>query len=93
MHPWFKGCAKASAGNAFWSLAITPISRAGIKCDFSGLVSHRHNVFMVHHETCCGVAAEVNLKNKNTHLFTFQRPKFVVDECYLKKNKNQEVIT
>lgn len=89
MHPWFKGCAKTRAGNTI--PPINTISGVGIKGDFSGLVSHWHNVFMVHHETCCGVAAEVNLKNKNTHLFICHRPKFphpVSDECYLKKNMN-----
>lgn len=91
MHPWFKGCAETSAGNAFLRLTILPIntiSRAGIKGDFPGLVSHRHNVFVVHQVTCCGVAAEVNLENKNTHLSTLRRTTFphpVIDECYLKK--------
>lgn len=75
MHLWFKRCAETSAGNAFWRKTILPIntiSRAGIQCDFSGLVSHRHNVFVVHHVTCCGVAAEVKLKNKNENIFTPQ---------------------
>lgn len=70
MHPWFKGCAKTCAGNTI--RPITTIHRAWKKGDFSGLVSHRHNVLVVHHETCCGVAAEVNLKNKNTNLFTLK---------------------
>lgn len=78
MHLWFKGCAETSAGYGFWRLTFHPIdtiSRAGVKGDFSGLVSHRHDVFVVHHVTCCGVAAEVNLKNKNSSLFSLQRPK------------------
>lgn len=70
MHPWFEGCAKTRAGNT--NPPINTFCRAGIKGDFSGLVSHRHNEFVVHHETCCAVAAEVNLKNKNTNLFTLQ---------------------
>ncbi len=70
MHLWFKGCAKTHAGNTI--RPINTFCRAGIKGDFSGLVSHRHNVVVVHHETCRGVTAEVNLKNKNTHLLTLQ---------------------
>lgn len=50
----------AAAGN---STIITSI-RAGIKGDSSGLCCHWDNVFMVHHEACCGVTAEVNLKSK-----------------------------
>lgn len=62
MHPWFKGCAKTSAGNTIAPIYI--IRRAGKKGDFSGLISHRHDIFMVHHEKCSGMAAEVNLKKK-----------------------------
>lgn len=65
MHPWFKGCVKTRAGNTIHP--IHTITGAGIKGDFSGLVSQWHNVLMVHHETCCGVAAEMNLKTKNSH--------------------------
>ena len=54
---------------------MNTISRAGIKGDFSGLVSHWHDVFLVHHVTRCGVAAEVDLKNKKALLVTLQRAK------------------
>ena len=78
MHLWFKGCAKTKAGN------INPpiISRAGIKVDSSGLISHGHNVFMVHHDACCDVAAEVNLKNNNRHLFICPKLKFPPQVSY-----------
>lgn len=64
MHPWFKGCAKTSGRNT--TASIDTISMAGVKGDFSGLISHGHNVFVARHETCCAVAAEMNLTNKNT---------------------------
>lgn len=63
MHPWFKGCVMTRAGKTI--PPIQTISGAGIKGDFSGLVIQWHDVLMVHHETCCGVAAEMNLKEQD----------------------------
>lgn len=68
MHLWFKGCASTSTGNSLCRMiiisSVNTINRTGIQGDFSDLVTHRNNVFMVHHETCCTVAAEVNLENR-----------------------------
>lgn len=78
MHPWFKGCITTRAGKTI--PPIHTISGAGIKGDFSGLVSQWHDVLMVHHETCCSVAAEMNLKEQEiTFIFCHS------DKCCLKK--------
>lgn len=76
MHLRFKGCATTSAWYSLWRVSVPTINSTGIQGDFSGLVSQRNNVFMVHHEEGCGVAAQVNLENKNNdiNLFTLQRP-------------------
>lgn len=76
MHLRFKGCATASTWYSLWRLSIPTINRTGIKGDFSGLVSHRNYVFMVHHKTGCGVAAEENLEDKNNKMYSdiLQRP-------------------
>lgn len=65
----FERCAQTGAGDIASSIVIT--FSAGIKGDFSGLIGHRHDVFMVHHDTGRGVVAEVNLRNTGDYLFIF----------------------
>lgn len=58
MHLWFKRCAKTSARDTFTT------DRTRVEGDFFSLLRHRYNIFMVHHETCCGVTTEMNLNEQ-----------------------------
>lgn len=64
MHLWFKRRALAGVSTAI-STIITS-KGAGIKGGISSLRRHRENVLVVHHEACCSVTAEMNLKEEES---------------------------